>query len=311
MRHLLAKIIASTSLFAPLFGYTSSEILNCWNIDLSLYTGYVNGQSQELVLDGPHTLSRIDWKINNLWVLGGTAKLNLYNDTIHFSLDGWNKLHADKSTMVDRDYQDNNDPNLLTDISWHPDTHLKTAYAIETEIAYDFHQFSFDCYQVKPGILLGYRYLKYDWSAYGGTFIYDNGLLVGEFAPGLLVISYEETFSIPYIGLQLDCQWKDCLNVRPYIKYTGLAGIRSLDFHALRDITFEDKLKNATYWITGVEARWNVWEWLDLDLRYSYEQLVKSKGTTKFIEDGEVGYHNGAGCKHHQQLFFAGLTARF
>lgn len=322
MRHLRAFMVSASLLGSfSLFGSALSNDEGCWNVDLSLYTGYVNGESQELVFDGSHILSRLDWKLNNLWVLGATGQIGIYNDTFHLSVDGWNKLSASKSTMIDRDYQNKGNHSQLTEFSEHKDTRLKTAYSIEAEFDYDFYQCCFGRSQTKFGALLGYKYTKFHWNSYGGTYLYyiyddcmseDDEYEEGSFDSDELVISFEETFSIPYAGLQLKWLWNDCFDVRAYGKFTNIATVRNKDFHALRDMTYTDTCNNATYWIAGVEARWSLCAWLDLDLRYSYEQLNKVRGRTDVTEEGEyLGYDNGAGCKHHQQLFAAGLTAKF
>lgn len=323
MRHLIAKFTLATLLGSlSLFGNMAPQCLTSFcneeenhliqglDLELSLYAGYVNGESQELVLDGSETLSQLDWKIRQLWVLGGTAKLHLRDDTFHISIDGWNKLTAAKSTMVDRDYEDEDDPSLRTHISRHPDTHLKTAYAIDAEFDYDFYQFCFNDSPLKLGFLCGYKHMQLKWKSFGGTFDYES--VTGFFDPSILVISFKETFSIPYVGLQINWQWNDCFEARIYGKFSSIANVRNHDLHNLRDIVFEDDFHNATYWIVGAEVRWSLCQWLDLDLRYSYEQLNKVQGTSKVTQEGfYLGSHDGGGCKHFQQMVSAGLTAEF
>jgi outer membrane protease len=322
MRHFITMMISASLLRSiSLFGSPLPGEEGCWDIDLSLYTGYVNGESQELVLNGSHTLSRLDWKITNLWVLGATGRVGLYHDTFHISIDGWNKLSASKSTMIDRDYQNAEDLSQVTEFSEHKDTRLKTAYSIEGEFDYDFYQCCLGSSQTKFGVLIGYKYTKFHWDSHGGTYRYYNydddinynaEYEEGFFDPDESLISFQETFSIPYAGIQLKWQWNDCFDVRGYGKFTNIATIQNKDFHLLRDMIFKDTCNNATYWIAGIEARWNLCAWLALDLKYSYEQLNKATGTTHMTESGEnLGYHNGAGCKHRQQLFVAGLTAKF
>ncbi len=290
----------------------------CWDADVSVYTGYVTRSSQELAFNVghdpqfPYKISQLDWKIRDLWVMGVTAEFNFWDDSIHLSFDGWNKIHAAHSTMVDKDFFDPDEPSHVTDISWHPDTHLKAAYELEGELGYDFFCFQRYCSQIKLGVMLGYKYFRLHWKAYGGRFSYNNGQFNGEFPPGKLVIGFAEEFSIPYVGLQADWQWNDRLDILVFGKYTCVAYVKNSDFHALRHIRFVDRFCNANYWVAGVEARWNIWRWIDLDLRYNYEHLNTATGDTKVkFNDEEETIPKAAGVKHCHQLIAIGLTASF
>ena len=304
----LAMLLGPLTASAEFLTY-DPDLWDRWDSNLSLYTGYVTGKSKEIVYNHSHILSQLDWKIHNLWVLGGTAEVSGFEDTFHFSLDGWCKLHADKSTMVDRDYRNLQNPSDLTDLGEHPDTSLKTAYLIDFEMDYDVCCFSQECFETKIGFLLGYRYLKLHWDACGGT-ISDAERSV-EIPSGVFCISFLETISIPYIGLKIDWQWGDCVDVRAFGKFTGIAYAKDRDVHALTNTVFVDKFCNTQYWVAGLEARWYIWECLSFDLRYSFEQLTHSRGHTTIRGFNKKMHHNSAGLEHQQQLFAAGVTAYF
>lgn len=305
---------ASTNGFVPRW---DCNHLDCWELNVGCYAGVVNGLSKEKVYNPlstnlPYKISELDWKIRNLWILGGIAQVNFLNDRLHICVDGWNKIHADKSKMVDRDFFNVNQPSVATEISWHPDTHLKTAFEIDTQLDYDFYCYHSANQEIKFGLLLGYKYQKFHWNAYGGHYSYANRTINGNFPPGELVIAYTQEFSIPYLGLQVHWKWKHCFEIRIFSKYTTLAYIQDHDFHALRNIHFVGKFRNAHYLGIGTEAIWNIYKCLNLDFRYRYEHLNNTTGdATEIFDNSSFSSPDSVGIEHNHHLLSIGLSASF
>lgn len=305
---------ASTNGFIPRWDCNS---IHCWALDLSLYSGYITGHSKEKVYNQTSTglsykVSQLDWKIRNLWVLGGAAQINFLDDRLHVYVDGWGKIHASKSKMVDRDFFNINQPSVATDISWHPDTHLKTAFEIDVMLDYDFYCFQYSCQEIKFGVLIGYKYQKYHWNAYGGHFSYASGTINGNFPAGVLVIAYTQEFCIPYIGLQVDWNWNNWIDIRIFSKFTTLAYVRDYDLHALRATHFVGKFKESHFLVVGAEAVWNIYKYINLDLKYNYEHLNNTIGNaTETVGDISFTTNDSVGIEHYHHLIALGLSASF
>lgn len=291
--------------------------LECWNLDLSLYGGYINGDSKEIVYNRlntgiPYKISQLDWKIRNLWVLGGEAKVNFLDDRLHISVNGWNKIHASKSKMVDRDFYNIEQPSVPTEISWHPDTRLKTAFQVDIMVDYDFFCFQYGCQEIKLGILAGYEFQKIHWNAYGGHYSYRNGKINGNFPAGELVIAYTQEFCVPYIGLQVSWNWKNCVDVCLFGKYTTLAYVKDHDFHALREAHFTGKFCDSKYLVIGAEATWNIYRCFNLELKYNYEHLNNTTGdATETMGGFSFKAKDSVGTEHTHHMIALGLSASF
>ena len=288
-----------------------------WDVDLSIYTGLIYGKSKEIVFEGAGSptpyqkISILDWDIRNLWVMGGTIEKSFFSNSLHLTVDGWGKVGSGQTTMVDRDFTDSDDPGLLTDISKSPDTHLTQAYLIDAEICYDFYNLSPWCSDLRFGFLLGYQYSKFAWKAFGGNFDYDEGADIGSFPDGELVIAYQQKFSVPYIGLNLDWQI-DCWELNLFGKYTCLAYAEDHDFHALRDATFIDKFNAQQYWNAGAKASWNFLGNAWLNIKYEFQRLEPAVGDTIHSEGGTTArIRKAAGISHYQNLYSFGLTVCF
>ena len=340
MKKLLFNSIAALmlSLTAPVYSiiFFNSDIRppweycedDGWGVNLSLYGGYVTGKSQEIVYSSCDSSasastvkSKLDWKVKNLWVVGATIDKTIFS-ILHLKVDGWTKVHASRSTMVDKDYLDQLDPKILTDISKSSNTKLEKAQWISGEFGYDFMNFSSACSEIKLRFSVGYQYNYWSWKSYGGKCNYDNGAWQGSFSDDELGISYEQRFSIPYLALQLDYQWNDW-NILCFGKYTHIARASDHDFHALRNIVYKDTFKNGQFWAVGVEGSFNMWSCLerslDLTLKYAYEQLNTTHGDTSIRVGQSSGgqsdssYHiqDSAGINHQHQLIAIGLNAYF
>ena len=333
--------LSSLTLAALLFGAPSHAIVffnsdclcgekaaddDTWGIDLTIYGGYVNGKSKELVYgtlgsesssssSSDWTISKLDWKINNLWVIGAVFKKTFFSDTIYFTVDGWTKVQADKSTLVDKDYTDPFHPNRYTDISKSPDTKLDKAQWISGELGFDFYKFMYRESAINLRLSVGYQYNRWHWKSYGGSYKYNQGEITGDF-PNTLIIAYKQRLSIPYLALQMDWNWKEW-DLSLFGKYSHKAYVNDHDFHALRNLVFTDKFKNGEFWALGVNGSVNLWNCgdalIDFTLKYSFEQLNTTKGSTTITGNNfSVSLDSeSAGVEHYHQLIAFGFEAEF
>ncbi len=290
-------------------------------VDLKIYTGYVFGMSHEIVYNpsfknpafdpfSHYKESELFWKIRNLWILGGTVQWNYLADRLHFFLRGWSKLTSSRTTMVNKDWSSIEQKNP-TDISWNR-TVLKTAFKLIGEIDYDFYAVPFCLYDLKLGVLTGYQFLNLHWHSYGGPFWYDNGEDVGVHPLSKLRYTYQQQFSLPYLGLQLNWLRKKSWGIRTFGKYTWFSSAKDLDFHLIRSIIFIDKFGNGHWWAAGTEIHWYFWKCLGLDFTYTYERMNTTLGSSLNVGDSEYAYvPNGAGIFYRQQEFTLGLRGSF
>lgn len=284
-------------------------------VDLNFYTGYVTGQSKEIVYSETtdfeeYTRSQLDWKINNLWILGANVVTDLVNNTVHILFDGWVKASESRATMQNRDWVNRAQPNTVTHISWSP-SKLKQAYELTLEFGGDLFHFDVRKQQFKFIALTGFEYLNLCWNSRGGSYLYANES-PGDFDQKL-GISYEQRFSIPYGGLKIEWKISDSLNLNAFGKLSSSARVWTYDFHAFRSVKFTENFRYADYWTAGGVARWKIWNNLDVDLKYEYEQLNTAKGSMEVKPPDEPArfYPLSAGTYHNHQTLALGFFARF
>jgi plasminogen activator len=284
-------------------------------ITFSTYSGYINGKTKEIVYSLAETgeiyrLSQLDWKIRNLWILGGTIKANFYHGLFQLCLDGWQKMASSQATMIDRDWQNEQALHACTDISWSPSDLIK-ANSIALESEFDFYKLHQGRSTLLWGVLFGYQFFQLNWKDFGGTYSYDNGTHVGEFEK-IVGISYSQKYSIPYYGLQMGWEWNKVLEAAVFGKFTWIAHIQEKDIHHLREIVFEQEFTDGHYWIVGALLQWTMQTHLLCDFKYEYSQLNKADGYMVIKEAGEdPKYSAGAGVYHNHQALKLGLTVVF
>ena len=265
------------------------------------YREYVDGLSNELVLmsDSDELMSHLDWKLRHMLVNGVKASATL--GKLHLMMNGWYRINASESTMVDRDWMNSDKPAQMTHISWSP-SELKNAYEISAELAYEIFQWKLKKHDFVFQALGGYKQLRFYWESSGGSFqYYDHwGSL-----PDRLGIGFAQKFAIPYLGLRADHHWKQIAYGLFWKVSPGLSTITSHDYHALRFTDFYEEFKNGNYWMLGGNFSWNFRSNLTLNLSYAFDQLITTRGNTT-INNRESGrstyFTGGAGVSHAHQI---------
>lgn len=287
---------------------------NNW-FDIDFYNGYIRGKSEEIVyvLDDSNKirrLSQIDWDTGHLWVLGGKAAAHLSSDRFHVTIDGWMKAASSASTMIDRDWRKNDEPHLITDISW-SSSYLKRAYGFVTELASDSPTYKIGQLSLNYSFLAGYEKTRFSWGSRGGVYVYNQGKSMGFFSdePG---ISYDQLFAIPYLGFQIKTIFKQMFHLSTYVKYSYKTYVWDKDIHHLRDIIYDGQFQECKYWMVGSSLCWNLWKMIDCHLKYDFEQLNGTLGNmTIHAPDQPPLTIGGAGAFHYHQTFSLGLAAEF
>lgn len=301
----------SSAIFMALYLSTLGlDAKESYTLDASLYGGYCAIQSQEKVLSPSRSkeFSRLNWTANNVWILGGTGTLFFPSNLVHLTLDGWSRVYSSNGNMVDRDYLDEFDPYKLTDISKHPRTKLKTAFAIDFEVGKDFKYSSSWSY----GYLLGFKYVRFDWEVFGGEIFYDNGTVYERLPSSLKVIRYSQMLSVPYLGGEVIWACKPQWKIRAFGKYSGLAYLECHDDHLSWPRYFTSKHRFANYWMAGVDLFWRYSKKLSANIKYSYDHLNQAIGNTTVKDGDEIfQYPKASGVKFSFQKVTVGVDYLF
>ncbi|WP_426141708.1 omptin family outer membrane protease [Pseudomonas sp. DWP3-1-2] len=216
----------------------SEQRLQVGSVELSIGAGLLNGKSEEKVYDlheGGGKLSQLNWDFKQV----PTLHLGLaYHPADWLTLDvrGWTRMNAGASHMKDYDWLDGEGAGW-THRSDHPDTRLKNAW--QAELAATVWALKRE--DLALGVMAGYQRSQFDWQSRGGSYVYssDDGYrdLAGQFSAGQKVISYQQTYATPYVGL-VGLYGLRNWTLEGRFKYSQWVQARSYDNHYLRDLTF-------------------------------------------------------------------------
>ncbi|MBL7076166.1 MAG: omptin family outer membrane protease [Kiritimatiellae bacterium] len=216
----------------------------------------VGGEAREFVYAGSaqgdvpadYKVSELIWDITALAMAGGTVSAQLGED-LRVNAGMWTGLNEGSGGMEDYDWLD---PSIS---DW---THFSDS-DVDIESAYSFDiNASLDLFELGPFMvsgILGYKHDFWEWSDYGGTYIYstsgfrdDRGSFGGENG-----IDYEQTFDIPYFGIQLATEGSS-VRASGYFLYSPLVVAEDKDHHILRNLYFREEFDGGDYIAAGVDV---------------------------------------------------------
>ncbi|MGV6394729.1 omptin family outer membrane protease [Pseudomonas caspiana] len=266
---------------------TNEQRLKVGSVDLSLGLGLLNGRSQEKVYDDGEKLSQLTWDIKQVPTLHlGLAFHPL--DWLSYDLRGWTRISGGNSHMKDYDWLSDEDVGW-THYSDHPKTRLKNAWQVEfaaTARALKREDLS-------VGVTAGYQRSRFDWDSKGGSYTYssENGLRdrEGSFPDGLKVISYQQTYDTPYLGL-VGLYNLHNWTLESRFKYSNWVRSRDFDNHHLRATTFSsDNGNTGRMQSLALGLTYNVNRQLSVKAGIDHQVYTSTKGNT-LIKDAFLGW---------------------
>ena len=280
---------------------------------LTISLDRVNGKADEIVHDGAKKLSHLEWDIKNLKMLSlglNSQFFEGFGARIKLST----AINNGDGRMIDYDwigknYDGNIDHNNWTDRSI---SDVKIQKAQQFDIAG-----SYNLYKDELKFNLGYKYDRFKWRDYGGSYIYSEfGFrdLVGNFEEER-GITYEQTFETPYIGLEYQKELFD-KNIYANIfgNYSNLVYARGTDIHHQRNLKFDDYFKNGKYYNWGTSIFGKVKENVYLGLAYEFVYYPENRGYA-IIQDLETKEsfisYDSAGIKNKYSKISLNLKYNF
>ena len=251
-------------------------------------TGQASVKANELVYCQPisgcpvnHKLSQLIWDTGNATVL--VAGVNVLIDKSYsLNVEGKIGVTDGKGVMDDYDWQyfglD------WSDWSHHEDTILNELAGLDVNL--DFNLYATK--KSKLSLLVGYKEETWAWESRGGTYIYstiptDYRDLSGSFTPGQLIISYEQQFTMPYLGLKFETQlnkWK--FNIQ--YDYSNQVSVSASDFHHLRNLIFIDDFEKGTMSAYKMDIGYQITRNFDVYLRYDVQNYEEVRGNTTYVD---------------------------
>ena len=275
------------------------------SFSLGASVGAVEGTASELAIYYPYgekfKLSELTWDIKDV-AMGGLHGSVGFGRRFRLNLGVWSALTEGTGMMVDRDW---NYPDFVsatlkpddrnwTDESRHPDTSLDEGLIIDQNLSV----LALEAGAFSLRGLIGVKHDTWKWSARGGTYVYstrDYGSrdLTGSFPAGQKVISYEQQYTIPYIGV--GASWtKSAFQVETHLLYSPLVSATDSDHHVLRGVLFEGDFSGGTYLGLGLNATWAFAQHWSAVLGVEYQSIPEITGDTTMTGDEGSGFFPGS-----------------
>ncbi|SCZ66960.1 omptin family outer membrane protease [Thiohalomonas denitrificans] len=290
---------------------------------LTLGAGLLNGESGEYVYDADGSASGIaGYKISELqWDLDDVPMVGLefthaVSDRFTFDLAYWTNAGDGDSSMDDYDW-------LYVGLDWsdwshHDNTEVRdvSRFDISGDFVIDRFQWeNTDLYAV-----LGYRWDHLDWQAKGGEAIYsDTNFRDTNVAfPNVPVISYEQTYQTPYVGLGIRSRGMSGMTnitLDASLRFSDWVKGEDVDVHHLRDLRFEGEGDRGRWMAFDFSLDFSLSERFDVGISYSATEYDEIKATTLITDltDGSKTFYSGdaAGLDHRSSMVSLDLGYRF
>ncbi len=268
----------------------------------------MTGEGNEYVMEKSRVLSRLIWKIDELYMAGGGINY-IPSDGRDFKADLWLKAKDGKSVMDDYDW-------LVDGLDWthwshHEDTIVSKAGIFDFSYAYTPLRFRESKFKLKA--LMGYRFTDFEWEARGGYYIYSQSEFrdtEGSFPDGQLGITYEQIFHTPYGGIEI------YIPAGIFFLDTRLAGSfavfgRAIDHHHLRNLVTTADF----FWGNMLSADISAGVILNsfsLSGSYSYMRYGGLRGDSAYDQNGIVTvYENLEKADFESSMFSIALSYTF
>lgn len=286
----------------------TTNLFNNFSTHISI--GTISGTANEYVYfpQENHTTSQLIWDIDSLQMLNVGFQLDF--DIVKLNTDMSFALSDGDSYLVDYDWlvQGLDD---WTDKSEHPDTIVTDAKIFDIYAEVDIYHINKD---TTLTLLLGYRHESYTWEARGGSFIYSFDSFrdtSGTFKDGLLGITYEQTWSVPYVGMKIDSKINN-ITLHAQVRYSPFASGEMTDVHHLRNLTTVDTFDETTMTGVNVGLKYSLTPHYTLGVDYSYLNYKNSVGDSVWSENGQVDYlKNYAGADLKTSMLSVSLEYKF
>jgi plasminogen activator len=295
------------------------------NLEFSADVGVarLDGTSYErvytLIDHGPlngryHRLSELVWDLEGVYGVRASAAVEL-DRLIEVRASVFSALTEGSGGMVDYDWFLYDRPDFWThrsrstvDVKNAQDVDLRATLRVVRDRP------------VSLNAMLGWRYLNFEWKDRGIDYVYSSlGAPGGNPVDGYTYeqrnpfavrdladedtrvgILYEQTFSIPYVGLGSAVR-RGRLQAKAEILFSPIVTARDTDQHLLRNLRFEGDFGGGTYLAWKVALVHHILPHLFLTASYESQAIDEFRGD---IEVSEIGgsrlgrLHNGASVEH-------------
>jgi outer membrane protease len=246
--------------------------------------GVLNGKAQEYVYDAGRTLSRLDWRTENVAMFQSTGSLQLTH-WLRAGFSGAMNLSS-SGKMDDYDFDTGFCPPSTPG---HDECHSSSKTQLRQASLLDAYLSAkiFDASLFTVSALIGDKYDYYRWQDSGGVANYAT------LPPGN-GITYEQTWNAPYLGLGVSAtSGRFTFNGR--VIGSVIAKGKDKDNHHLRSLQFNEWFGNSDMIGADAGIAYRISSSMSLTLDYRYQNWMTAKGSTDIgdLQTGTITHIGG------------------
>jgi plasminogen activator len=269
--------------------------------------GYLTGKSRELVYDYGYKLSELDWTLDQVLMLGAGLSVKPLS-WLRFNGNIWVNAGDGNGTMDDYDWMV--DGWDWTHWSHHNDVSVTEGLLFDINTELTFLKFN----EASIFAIVGYRHDHWKWEGKGGSYIYSTYYFrdtYGSFPDNEKVITYEQTYDVPYLGIGFHANLDPVTLAGRFIGST-LVSSKDEDHHLLRDLVITSSLDSGKMYGMDFGCTYNFTSHIAATaaIQYlKYEELKGSK-TYRYTTTGQqTTYQDTSGMDNESTLI--SLSALF
>lgn len=264
---------------------TSKEKPLAWSIRGSL--GALQGDALEQVFEEDYKVSELQWDLSGL-AMGGAILSGRYGSRLGVNLGAWSALTKGNGEMKDYDW-------LVEGMDW--SDYSRSDVEVDEGMTFDLNAswLLTTCPEFGVRAVIGYKQDHWKWTDQGREYIYSEfGFrdTEGDFE-GINVINYEQTFEIPYAGLNLSGKMGSFLWTA-YGLYSPLVSAEDKDHHVLRDLHFEESFSGGDFYALGLTGLYQINSRWFVSATAHYQSIPEFRGDMYIVED-DTKYEDAAG----------------
>ncbi|OGV69962.1 MAG: hypothetical protein A2283_08110 [Lentisphaerae bacterium RIFOXYA12_FULL_48_11] len=269
--------------------------------------GYLNGEARELVYDFDQgyrrKASELIWDLKGLGMIGGIASVK-YSKWLNVNLGIWTTMNEGSGSMIDYDWFSDipgaPSPNDWTDRSI---SDVKVVNATMFDLNASAEIFKLD--QFAFHAIVGFKQDSWEWDDRANEYVYSAYSFrdtIGSFG-GINVIDYEQTFSIPYLGVSANGPLGP-IELSAYFLFSVTVSAEDKDYHILRDIHFKETFDGGTYIGMGLNATYRISDALFVSATLDTQTIPEIDGDMELTGPyGEtLSESNTAGISHESTM---------
>jgi outer membrane protease len=240
---------------------------------ISLQGGVLSGTAREYVFSGGNKTSQLDWGMSPV-VLAGLAIGAKFFETLFLNLAYRTGLNESVGSVTDSDFTSFGIPSLFSE----QDSILERARFFDINAGYTYRISN----RLSIAGMLGYHRLNFKMTARDGYVEYPPGSMKKPFyGTGIAV---EQTYDIPYFGIEATYEIHDEIYAQLLPKYSPLVHCQERDYHFRRQLDVFSSMSSGQYVSLTAALGWRITNATSVMVSGEYASIAMAKGDSYNVD---------------------------